>query len=250
MNKNVILIDLEFTGLDNSYIKDNEIIQLKMRNTANGITFIKNYGSDKALSAHCQLDHGVERYDAEKFSAKSFYEALILLEWSSDQMYAGFGVQKDIEMLRKYGVNLTDIIDIRTKFQLSEHEYRMATEGSGLEEVYFIATGENPNLESHNGLNELLVIEKLWNIISSEMTQKVYLTVMPHGHCAGMPLEEYVTEYRRAADGYRWNNNDLLADSLDFTISTMMEEDDLCPFEDDDESLNTEVANKFIKEEE
>ena len=41
---------------------------------------------------------------------------------------------------------------------------------------------------------------------------------MPWGDYAGVPICEYVKEERRRADGYRFNNNDLLATSMDYWI--------------------------------
>lgn len=47
------LIDLEFTGLDNSIIDDNEIIQVKILNFNNKKSIIKNFNSKK----NCRLTH-------------------------------------------------------------------------------------------------------------------------------------------------------------------------------------------------
>lgn len=220
MNK--ILIDLEFTGLDNSYIKDNEIIQLKMKNLTNGKTFIQNYGSKKELSAHCQLTHKVKRYDNELFSEMCFIEAMTKLNADFNDEYIGFGVSKDLEMLRKYGISIYQITDIRDMFQRTEYEYRMATEGSGLEEMYFIATGRCPDLPDHTGMEELCVIEELYRIVTV-LDQKEWLTVMPFGHCSGMPISDYIEDYRRNADGYRYNNSDFLAVSMDHYIEEICE---------------------------
>jgi hypothetical protein len=40
-------IDFEFTGLDNNYIKDNEIIQVKIYDTNKGVKKIINFRSNK-----------------------------------------------------------------------------------------------------------------------------------------------------------------------------------------------------------
>jgi hypothetical protein len=57
------LIDLEFTGLDNSIISDNEIIQVKILNVNNKKSIIKNFNSKKELSAYTQLEHKIVRYE-------------------------------------------------------------------------------------------------------------------------------------------------------------------------------------------
>lgn len=143
------LIDIEFTGLDNTFINDNEIIQVKILNIHNKKNIIKNFNSKKPLSAYTQLEHKVERYDdCPFFSLEEFIEMLTEIDLSIDSDFWGFGVEMDINMLGKYGINIT-INDIRTHFQCTEFAYRMATEGSGLEETYLIVTGEYPPKASH-----------------------------------------------------------------------------------------------------
>lgn len=219
-----ILFDLEFTGLDNTYISDNEIIQLKMKNLSNGKTFFKNFGSKKELSAHCQLEHKVIRYDDVLFSENEFLSALHEICGELSDEFIGFGISKDIEMLYKYQIKIPNRADIRELFQRSEYEMRIATEGSGLEEIYFISTGDVPIL-NHSDISELDIIETLYNI-SNNLTLKSILSIMPHGHCAGMPISMYVENYRRAADGYRFNNYDLLAESLDYWVAVVEEENE------------------------
>ena len=214
-----IIFDLEFTGLDNTYIRDNEVIQLKMKNLSNGNVLFKNYGSKKELSAHCQLEHNVSRYDEVLFSKEEFLLALACIGAELTDEFIGFGISKDIEMLCKYEISIVNKTEIRGLFQRSEHGFQIATEGSGLEEIYFIATGEVPIL-SHSDTSELYVIENLY-YISKELNIAPFLMFMPYGHCAGMPLSTYVENYRRAADGYRFNNSDLLADSLDYWVGVV-----------------------------
>lgn len=216
-----IIFDLEFTGLDNTYISDNEVIQLKMKNLSNGKTFFKNFGSKKELSAHCQLEHKVIRYDDVLFSENEFLLALNEIGAELTDEFIGFGISKDIEMLCKYEISIVNKTDIRGLFQRSEHGFQIATEGSGLEEIYFIATGEVPILR-HSDISELYIIEKLY-YMSKELNIAPFLFFMPYGHCAGMPISTYVEDYRRAADGYRFNNSDLLADSLDYWVDVVEE---------------------------
>lgn len=69
-------------------------------------------------------------------------------------------------------------------------------------------------------MDELIMIQSLYNFVKN-IDLKKRLTFMPHGHCAGMPIADYVIDYRRQADGYRFNNSDILADSLTYWIDNM-----------------------------
>lgn len=214
--KKEIIIDLEFTGLDNTYITDNEIVQMKAYNTDNGKSICCNFNSNKKISAYGFLSHKVERYSKSTiFKITEFVKTLELIDvnyYSDENKYFGFGTSQDKLMLNKYGITL-EISDIREMLQLSKHEQRLATEGSGLEAAYYIVTGKLPNLENHDGEQEILIISELFQE-AIKPTDKEFLTVMPHGFCAGMPLEQYFDLYRRQADGYRFNNTDLLSISL------------------------------------
>lgn len=234
-----VILDFEFTGLDNSFIKDNEIIQAKAMNVATGEIYFANYFSDKAIGAHAYLTHQTERYTSkdstatQKFSKQAFELMISKLSLSdSDIRFHGFSVSQDLLMLKKYGIDV-DINDIQQALQLSDFEYRIATEGRSLECVYYIVTGKIPKLKNHYGIDELHVIKELYDVAAS-ITPNTLLFIMPHGHCAGMPIVDYVAEYRRAADGYRFNNYDILAKSLNEAISNQ-ESGFPQYFEDDDE---------------
>ncbi len=73
---------------------------------------------------------------------------------------------------------------------------------------------------------------------SLTLTLKPTLTVMPFGFCRGMPLSQYVRQYRRQADGYRFNNADLLAAALSKAIPLPAyqhdDDDDDCDDADDE----------------
>lgn len=228
------IIDLEFTGLDNTFVTDNEIVQAKVMNLRTGVAACHNFHSNKRLSAYNQVTHGVSRYAGDLFSKQGFHELLeqVQIRPQRKTMYFGFGVQQDIRMLAKYGIDI-EITDLREMVQRSRHEARMATEGSNLETVYFILTGMTPQLDSHNGLSELNLIHEIYKK-AIRLKKKTHLEVMPHGHCAGMPLRQYVRAYRRAADGYRFNNNDLLAQSLTRSVPVPVWDDEDDEFDDDD----------------
>lgn len=238
--KTKIIIDFEFTGLDNTFIKDNEIIQMKVLNLNSLVSISANYGSTKNISAYGQIAHKVLNYGGIKFSKDKFALHVRLVSgntYSGEEEYynmdsfefIGFSPSQDILMLKKYGIDIK-ITDIREQMQLTKHELRMATEGSSLECCYLIATGKYPELKSHDGVDELRIIHELYQEVE-KLEKNHTLTVMPHGHCAGMELTQYVDEYRRQADGYRWNNHDLLAESLnamiiDFEYDQFDNEDD------------------------
>jgi len=221
------LIDIEFTGLDNSVVSDNEIIQVKILNVHNKKSVIKNFNSKKTLSAYTQLEHKVERYnDCPFFSLDELIGILNEIELSIDAEFWGFGVDQDLKMLGKYGINIT-INDIRTHFQCSEFAFRMATEGSGLEPTYLIVTGEYPPKASHADFSEMFLIERLFEEMK-EHEADTYMSIVPFGHCSGMSIFDYVQEYRRQSDGYRYNNSDSFAYTLDAAIEALeyIEDDD------------------------
>lgn len=230
MKKDIAIIDLEFTGLDNSFINDNEIIQVKILNLENNKKIIKNFNSLKELGAYAQLEHRTARYTGcPLFSREEFEAMLAHIGLSLDSEFWGFGVDQDQKMLSSYNINI-GINDIRTHYQCTEFAYRMATEGSGLEPTYLIVTGEYPPIISHSDFSEMILIETLFHKMK-EYDADTYMSVVPFGHCSGMSISDYVQEYRRQADGYRYNNSDTFAYSMDAAIGELEYDDD----DDDDD---------------
>jgi len=211
----MIIIDLEFTGLDNSYVKDNEIVQLKTLDTEDKSEENYVFKTKKQSCASAFLCHRIDNSDREHCFTKEFFETII--EPHKGKEFIGFGVQQDIKMLFKYGINLS-IKDIKEILTLSKFEQRLALEGSSLEACYLIVTGQIPIIDNHGGIDELHLIKEIYDHIK-ESKLNDFLNYVPFGHCAGMPLSEYVRNYRRQSDGYRFNNNDLYAQSLDYEIS-------------------------------
>ena len=107
--KETIIIDLEFTGLNNSFICDNEITELKMRNLSTGKTFFQKFGTDKELSLHSRLHNGnVKRYEGEHFSSELFYKAVKSISSEDAEIdFYGFSIEKDKEMLSRYDIHIT-----------------------------------------------------------------------------------------------------------------------------------------------
>lgn len=240
-----IIIDIEFTGLDNEHVKDNEIIQLKAHCVETGKDIVKNFNTKKHLTAYSFLCHRVNGYDKAPYFDAIWYLGIIghlttnegheFKNEQKDITFWGFSPKMDILMLKKYGIEI-GISDIKEVFQKSKYAYRLATEGNNLECTYYIVTGKVPNISSHDGIDELNIIKELYHIAQITETEP-YMTIVPFGFCAGMPIEQYFSEYRRNADGYRYNNTDAFAAALDKIAIQESEwyDDDFDDFDDDED---------------
>lgn len=73
-----VLVDLEFTGFDNTYVQDNEIIQLKLMNADTGRGVCINFRANKPVSLYHRVYCGLDgEYPGETvFSANEFAKAL------------------------------------------------------------------------------------------------------------------------------------------------------------------------------
>lgn len=215
--KRNILIDLEFTGLDNSFINDNEIIQLKLMNADTGEAILRWYRSSKPVSIWHRVYCGLSgRYPGRsKFSAKQFDNVKAKLVGPEDDVqYFGYGVSQDKLMLSKYAIDIS-ICDLQERIRLNpQYEAEMAIGCASMEAAYLLLTGRVPPTNTHLELAELQLVREIHNHVVGFENCNELLTVMPWGHCAGMPIGEFVAKFRRQADGYRYNNSDLLAKSL------------------------------------
>ena len=135
-----------------------------------------------------------------------------------------------------------EIVDLQEKLRLNpKYERDLALGCSSMEAAYLLLTGKKPPLDTHLELAELDLVREIYHQVVTFTDCNELLTLMPWGHCAGMPISEYVSEFRRAADGYRYNNDDLLAKSLTAKIpayvsSSWDDEDEFdCDEDDDDE---------------
>lgn len=247
---NIALIDFEFTGLDSDFITNNEIIQVKVRHLGTGKSVLRNFRSDQPLTAHVRLSHKVERYPGGKFSSEELTAVLTEAGCNAATEFWGWSISEDVKMLKKYDIEMR-IADIQERLRLTEEfETRMAVEGSGLEAVYLLATEAIVTID-HAGTDELDVIHKLYDVAQALIPRK-HLTIMPYGFARGMKIGDYIARHRRQADGYRFNNSDLLAASLTAAISAReyyfdddedWDEDD--DYQDDDESSHEEEDNEF-----
>lgn len=212
------IIDIEFTGLDNTYIKDNEIIQLKFFDVENEKSYVFNYSSEKQSGAGAFLVHGIiNNKELPKFSFREYNTAIttILINPVEEYTFWGYSVSQDKQMLIKYGIT-AEIKDMREILQLSPLEERLSKEGSSAECAYYMITGKIFNAD-HGSADELTLLYEIYKFCKTAIKRE-FLFYVPHGHCAGMPISEYILEYRRAADGYRFNNNDIFAASLSYAI--------------------------------
>ena len=229
MARTFLIMDFEFTGLDNNFIDDNEIIQTKLLvcdykyNILD--SFIWTHITDKDNLAGSFLCNGITKDEQidPMFSLdwwkKEVFPIIKKYNIKSDEIF-GFAPKMDNLMLSKYHIPYEFHIqkDIQEMAQLTdEYEFRLATEGRSLETVYYIVCEKLPNLANHGDLQELELIRQLVKKLEN-IKRNTFLNYVPWGFCAGMPIDDYVVNYRRNADGYRFNNSDTFASSIDFHI--------------------------------
>lgn len=236
MTKNKIIIDLEFNGIP-KYNFEPEIVSLMLYNITNDKHYIKTYKTNTPITvgANICMNWQVDNSNAEKFFDKEEFEkGLQTIEATKDDEFYGFSTSTDEQILTSYGVffkrnTYKDLVEM-LRLTTTNIEKSMAYEGSSIECCYFYITGQRPEFV-HGSLEELLAIKEIFDFVN-QYELREYYTVYPFGPNAGMPLDKYVIEYRRNADGYRYNNFDKLSDSLDHYIFEN-EYDDGFDIEDD-----------------
>lgn len=215
---NDIIVDFEFTSLprENCGVKKSEIFQFKALNVSNGKSICVNYNyNPKCLTASAIVCYGcIPERGSVYFSKKEFEKALNEIGANKHDRFFGFSIKADELILsEKYSVSTHSYTDIQDELRLTELEVPMAEQGCSLEACYYLITKTVKN-DTHNGAEELGMIKALYDYAASSEKKEFY-TVFPWGDFAGMSIEDYCNEYRRKADGYRYNNCDKLADSLD-----------------------------------
>lgn len=243
---NDIIIDFEFTGLPTKLHKP-EICQMLIKNMTNGKSCIKNFRTNVPMTASAIVCCGGDpTKDADvMFSFEEFNKVLSDMGASLADDFHGFSIKTDSLLLKKYGINLPHYYDIQEQLQLSTLEYDIAIGGRSLEACYYLVTKQILNT-THGTTAELEAIEVLYNWIANYLNDnklRQHLTYMPWGDYAGVPISEYVEEERRRADGYRFNNSDLLAVSMDYWIEYNEFEDYF--FSDLDENEEEEDINNM-----
>lgn len=238
-----ILIDLEFNGLPR-YNFLPEITQIKMRNLNNGKEICRNF---KTKNEGAPLHEFYEEFETEEgetfFSFEEFVaccESIGVDPMNQNNQWFGFSIETDTRLLKKYlsidereshngfptfskifGGRYHDI-----SWELRFHkkwEKIIALGGSSLEFCYYMVTKEKKE-KDHSGLRELEIIHRLYKAAYKGKRSK-HLHLYPFGDDAGYPLEKYVCDNRRRADGYRYNNNNPLSNALDYYIQKKEEED-------------------------
>ena len=241
MKQQKIIIDFEFNGLPR-YDFQPEINQIKMKNLTNGKSVCHNFKT---------LKKGFDRgyYGLIKgnklFSKKEFDKLLDAIGASDKDAFYGFSIKTDKELLSSYNIYLSTYIDIQEQLMLKKkYERPMAMGGRSLEFCYYLVAKEVVTVD-HNSADELALIERLFYATRGKKNK--HLTVYPWGPEAGMPLDLYINDNRRRADGYRYNNNDVLATSLDYYIDQAelsWSFDD----EEDDDDYNIASSDETVEE--
>lgn len=217
--KNKVIIDFEFNGLPRHNFEP-EISQVKAFCLETGIKICANYRTRKAPQIGALLKTG--KITGKKLFNKREFN-LLLKEIGVDDPYKaefiGFSNKTDKSILSQYGIGLNWSEDLQETLTRSKYEKNMAINGRSMETCYYIVF-EKEIAPSHGDIEELDALIEIYEA-TRKLRLKKYLTVYPWGDEAGMPLKEYCDYNRRRADGYRYNNNDILAISLDHTIDLL-----------------------------
>ena len=241
MKKQNIIIDLEFNGLPR-YGFMPEIAQVKMKNLTNGKSVCQNFKTHN--KGFGRGYYGLIKGD-KLFSQKEFYKLLKTIGASDKDAFYGFSIKTDKELLSSYNIYLSTYIDIQEQLMLKKkYERPMAMGGRSLEFCYYLVAKEVVAVD-HNTADELALIERLF--YATRGKKQKHLTVYPWGQEAGMPLDLYVDDNRRRADGYRYNNNDILATSLDYYIN-QAESSWSFDDEEDDDDYNIASSDETVEE--
>lgn len=241
MKKQKIIIDFEFNGLPR-YGFMPEITQVKMKNLTNGKSVCHNFKThNKGFGrGYYGLING-----NKLFSQAEFYKLLEAIGASEQDAFYGFSIKTDKELLSSYNIYLSTYVDIQEHLMLKKkYERPMAMGGRSLEFCYYLVTKEVATVD-HNSADELTLIERLF--YATRGKKQKHLTVYPWGPEAGMPLDLYINDNRRRADGYRYNNNDVLATSLDYYID-QAESSWSFDDEEDDDDYNIVSSDETVEE--
>ena len=188
---NRILIDFEFNGLPR-FNFNSEISQIKIRNLNNRKEIIRNFKTEKPNTAGAIVVCGGEDISGDVlFSKEEFIKCLNIVNGSFKDVFIGFGIETDRELLKEKGIFLNKYADIQDCLRLSDIEYEMSTEGCSLEACYFLAFNEILDI-SHSGTEELDSIERLYSYAIENFEGRDRFTYFPYGWNGGDRLENYV----------------------------------------------------------
>lgn len=223
---NNIIIDLEFNTLP-KYNISSEICCVLLHNVDNNKTIIKSFKTNNPICIGAKYCMGFSNINENADTLFSYNEFISLLKAidvefkvnDEETTYYGFGIKTDEAVLGSYGIYLRKYVDMQDQCRLLDSlEMNMCIHGSSLEVVYTLITDKQLQC-THGTDSELSALLVIYNYIKENKDDlNVYLNYFPFGDMAGMPLEKYVVDERRRADGYRYNNDDILATSLDSYI--------------------------------
>ncbi len=231
-HKKNLIIDFEFTGLDNKYFDKNEILAfsiLDIDNPCKKDCFI--FKTDTPNSIGSKLVNQITKNDItvnQKFSAKFFYDVIRDYCWDiTDIWLFWFGISTDKSFMRKYDLywqrwtrdwynfdyqDISDIVKlIDIKIDWLTIEEQMLINGNRQEVVYKLLTWKD--LKNHTWTHE---VEAQYDMIQVMLWQNVResLKYVPFGWFKWMSIIEYCWEEEKRAYGYAMNNTDIFAISL------------------------------------
>lgn len=209
-----VVIDFEFNGLP-KVTYQSEICQVKIAYKADEQWVKKSYNFKTRKKPQISAFLKTGTIEGEKlFTKKRFLHLLKENGIEENDNFIGFSIGTDKEILKSYNIHLHYTKDLQEEVSRTRYEKKLAINGRGLEACYQLITGKQWS-SLHNDTGELDPLIEILELIEP-LRKKGKLTVFPYGELAGMPLRLYCEDYRRRADGYRYNNSDLLAKSLDY----------------------------------
>lgn len=230
-----LIIDFEFTGIDNSVIKDNEIISMSVFNIDTKKKWNYIFNSVKENELGSKLVNWIENSDQiwkEKFSKKLFADIVREYcnseEWFNKEdklILYGFWISTDIKMISKYfdieqfyNFEYKDIQDLlrisnSKDIRWENIEYSMAINWCSLETTYYLVTWKK--LQNHKWTNE---VEAIYNIYKkawiSWVKEETFYKYVPFGVYKWLLISEYVKKYKQNAEWYMKSNKDRLSESI------------------------------------
>lgn len=235
-----LIIDFEFTWLDNKVTQDNEIISMSIINIDTKKKWNYIFDTKKENELWSFLINWISRKDQlwkKKFSDSIFMD--ILFEYCKDKNWKfefnekedklilyWFWISTDKMMLEKYIKNFEKTItkdykDIQDLIRISnckdirwvDIEFSMAMNWCSIETTYFLLTWKK--IKSHSWTYEIEALLELFKKCDIENvdTTKFYEYV-PFWVFKWMKIKDYAFLYERNAFWYMSSNDDRFSDSI------------------------------------
>lgn len=189
--KRRIIIDFEFTWLDNSFIKDNEIISMSYFDIDKKISKVFYFSTNKKNTVTSFLKNGITEEDQKDnpLFSKNFFLNTIDIE--NSDIY-GFGTSSDKKMLAKYDINFEYKDDIQAMLRKTKYEETIAKEWRSFESCCYIVLNEIFN-QVHKWTYE---VDKMYDLfqIATKLREERILKYVPYGGYAWMLIEDFVKE--------------------------------------------------------